>query len=135
MNKEFLSYDQSVKLKELGFDEPCLKYWNGIGEHFDQKDWVNWNQAKKFVSIPLYQQVFRWFQDRYNLEGTVQQADDFNWYKWNIARMPSTPYPYTRVNNKQYIAFNALIPTRTEAEIDCIDNLIKIVKKIEDGKV
>jgi len=60
INKEFTPYEQALALKAIGFNEPCLKYWNGIGEYFDQKDWFNWNQSEKFVSIPLYQQAFRW---------------------------------------------------------------------------
>ena len=28
MNKEFITYEQALALKELGFDEPCLGwYW------------------------------------------------------------------------------------------------------------
>ena len=28
MKKEFIPYEQALKLKELGFDEPCFGYWN-----------------------------------------------------------------------------------------------------------
>jgi hypothetical protein len=27
MKKEFISYEQALALKELGFDEPCFGYW------------------------------------------------------------------------------------------------------------
>ena len=27
MNKEFVPYEESLALKELGFDEPCLAHW------------------------------------------------------------------------------------------------------------
>ena len=75
MEKEFIPYEQALDLKELGFNEPCLKYWNGIGKYFDQKDWFDWNQTEYFVSVPLYQQAFRWFREKYGLKHDI---DDDN---------------------------------------------------------
>jgi len=75
MTKEFIPYDCALALKELGFDEPCLKYWNGIGEYFDQKDWFNWNQVEKFISIPLYQQAFRWLFEKRGVRGCMMLED------------------------------------------------------------
>jgi hypothetical protein len=37
MKKEFVSYDQAVALKELGFDEPCIGWFmkiNPLGKEF-----------------------------------------------------------------------------------------------------
>jgi hypothetical protein len=76
MKDLFVSYEQALQLKELGFDEPCLKYWNGIGEYFDQNDWFNWNQSEKFISIPLKQQVFKWFREKYNIIGLIEGGFD-----------------------------------------------------------
>jgi hypothetical protein len=76
MKDLFVSYEQALELKELGFDEPCLKYWNGIGEYFDQNDWFNWNQSEKFISIPLKQQVFKWFREKYNIIGLIEGGFD-----------------------------------------------------------
>ena len=28
MNKEFVKYEQALALKELGFDEPCIGWYN-----------------------------------------------------------------------------------------------------------
>jgi len=30
MKKEFLPYDRALKLKQLGFDEPCLGFYERI---------------------------------------------------------------------------------------------------------
>ena len=32
MEKEFVSYEQALALKELGFDEPCFGYYEPNGE-------------------------------------------------------------------------------------------------------
>ena len=76
MENLFVPYEQAIELKELKFDEPCLKYWNGIGEYFDQSDWFNWNQSEKFISIPLKQQVFKWFREKYNIIGLIEGGFD-----------------------------------------------------------
>ena len=102
MNNEFIPYEQALALKELGFDEPCLKYWNGIGEYFDQKDWFNWNQSKKFVSIPLYQQAFRWFSEKCGLS------------HYNIRR-------------DYYISEDG-VRSYDDIELECLKKLIEIVK-------
>ena len=39
METEFISYEQALALKELGFDEPCLTSYNENGKIF--KVWEN----------------------------------------------------------------------------------------------
>ena len=114
MNKEFIKYEQALALKELGFDEPCLKYWNGIGEYFDQKDWFNWNQAEKFVSIPLYQQAFRWFREKHRISPVITCYSELgNAWKYHIPNEGGEQGFYTY----------------EEAELACLIKLIEIVKQ------
>jgi hypothetical protein len=59
MNNEFILYKQALELKELGFDEPCLMYYD-----------YSWTLVESGVyecKAPLYQQAFRWFREKYNL--------------------------------------------------------------------
>jgi hypothetical protein len=123
MNKEFIPYEQSLELKELGFDEPCLKYWDGIGEYFDQKDWFNWNQVEKFVSIPLYQQAFRWFRDKYKLFGCIDLhiSTPTHWYI-RIDDIIKNDYMYH--SEDENLKYN----TYEEAELACLNKLIQIIK-------
>jgi len=116
MNNEFVPYEQALELKELGFDEPCLKYWNGIGEYFDQKDWFNWNQSKKFVSIPLYQQAFGWFRENHGLIGEI-----FSQLR------PSSRFMYGFKIGGSDIIFDGF-KTYENAELECLKKLIEIVK-------
>jgi hypothetical protein len=59
MEKQFATYEIALKLKELKFDEPCLREWyNGslrIPEHNYGLDHMN------TVDAPLWQQVIEWF--------------------------------------------------------------------------
>jgi hypothetical protein len=64
MTKEFVTYEQAIALKELGFDEPCVclydedVYLFSVREQDDIYDY--WTPA------PSYSQAFRWFREKYN---------------------------------------------------------------------
>jgi hypothetical protein len=126
MNKEFVPYEQALELKELGFDEPCFK---GYTEEY--KTLINISNTHTNLSVkntlptkpftaPLYQQAFRWFREKYGLEGTPQRADDFMWYKWII-------HLYNE-NGKKYVANWYEYNAYEEAELECLKKLIEIVK-------
>jgi len=131
MKKEFLDYTEALELKELGFDEPCLAFWDGkntdafyfnnirdaSGDYtpFQKHDRLKWFGA------PLYQQAFRWFREKYELEGITQQAEDFAWYKWKISQYNE--------DGKKYVADWYEYETYEEAELECIKKLIQIVKE------
>jgi len=60
MKNEFIPYEQALALKELGFDEPCLKIWE---KTMLFTTLVNPEEFKRVVSerytkAPLYQQAF-----------------------------------------------------------------------------
>lgn len=74
----FVSYEIVQKLKEIGFDEPCLFYYSWenkmyclIPNRTDQMrviditeiDNHNANESEdSFCSAPTYEQVFKWFR-------------------------------------------------------------------------
>ena len=81
MEKEFVSYEIALELKQLGFDDLCIGkfYYNqleigGIWTNNDFKD-----DPDIFISAPLYQQVFRWFREKY---GVYARPDKFDVDKW-----------------------------------------------------
>ena len=55
MIKEFVTYEQALSLKELGFDEPCFGYYNYNGSHFFK--YKPKTDDKNLTKAPLYQQV------------------------------------------------------------------------------
>ena len=82
MTQEFVPYELAVKLKALGFDEPCFGWFRStlipsnfteyfleteFGMNESPSDWVNSNFLDKACSAPLYQQAFRWFREKYDL--------------------------------------------------------------------
>ena len=127
MEKEFVTYEQALALKELGFDEECMGYFNDREFKYCLEDELvknslmsNSNSPIFYTTRPLKQQVFRWFREEYNLEGIVQRAEDYLWYKAYI-------YKYCKeTKNIRWGIYECDI--YEEAENACINKLIEIVK-------
>ena len=111
MNKEFITYNQALALKELGFDEPCFAYRDG-GDYLMIKQ-----TPHCVISAPTYSQAFRFFREKYNITQTIaidgSLAKEGHW-------------AYTIVYDG--ILFNDGYLTYEEADLDCLKKLIEIVK-------
>jgi hypothetical protein len=70
MEKEFVPYEQALALKELGFDEPCFGYYN-MKKKFNMGDYTT-KHWKSTCLAPLYQQAFRWFREKYNINSHIE---------------------------------------------------------------
>jgi hypothetical protein len=108
MKKEFVPYELALELKQLGFDEPCLGYFDGLKQlHFCAFENMS---DKGFVSAPIYSQAFRWFRENHNCHHTI----NLNKKYVGIA--------YSSVVNFSIDEFN----TYEEAEKECLIKLIEI---------
>ena len=130
MNKEFAPYEQSLALKELGFDEPCFK---GYTEEY--KTLIAFSNTHTNTSVrntlptkpftaPLYQQAFRWLLKEHNLYAIIIPTITMHWtFKTMtvIEGMVEAP-PYKHVDAHDYA-------TQEEAELACLKKLIEIVKE------
>jgi hypothetical protein len=117
MNKEFVTYEQALSLKELGFDEPCFGYYN-IDPQLKNPAF---NMVKPFEHIwclpaPLYQQAFRWFREKHSLQHEIVYdiSDD----------LTNRVYVYTVFGTDRSEEYK----TYEEAESACLDKLIEICK-------
>jgi hypothetical protein len=127
MEKEFIPYEQALALKELGFDEPCLAFYDGKGDSTiyynslrdgsgDYKPFKATERLKWF-GAPLYQQAFRWFREKCGLWQIVMQNTDKDW-TYDIM---------TIIGMVDYKIFD-VFDTYEEAEQACLIKLIEIVK-------
>jgi hypothetical protein len=73
MKKEFVTYELALKLKELGFDEPCLAYYEGVELTHGMLNDIG---KKRYLQTPLFQQAFRWFREKYELFHSTNYQDD-----------------------------------------------------------
>ena len=125
MNKEFIPYEQALELKELGFDEQCLALYDLDGKI--TIEFVNWDNAinrkdNYLISAPLYQQAFRWFREKYNIECYV------NCY-WSEEDSSKRAY-YANYNygSDVFFTIDKNFKSNEEAELECLKKLIEIVK-------
>ena len=95
--RDFVPYNEALKLKELGFNEPCIFGYNDyhvlrskIASSFDG-DFVKWNEKyDRDLKAPLYQQAFRFFREKYQWQSYIEPTSDqhsrelgYNYYLWN----------------------------------------------------
>jgi hypothetical protein len=119
--RDFTPYEQALALKELGFDEPCFAYYN-----IDpQLKTPAFNIVKPFehewcLSAPLYQQAFRWFREKHNIDCYVESK---------LLTTGDNIYDYTiLVDEGDEWEDDSRYKTYEEAELVCLNKLIEIVK-------
>jgi len=122
MKDLFVPYQQSLELRELGFDEICLThYW---GENILNEAYGGWmkNSNTKYVMAPTWEQAFKWFRVNYNLIGLVEGGYDNG---KNI-------FTYVIWDGFKDNIIDEYFDTYEEAQLKCLVQLIKITK--ENGR-
>lgn len=138
MENQFIPYELSLKIKELGFDEPCLGYYTSTGYFNSKKElkWRKWQFSYNFQPItnkqltwkysktenvqqvvaPLYQQALDWFREK-GYENWVSHNEEGYQFviKWEFVHTGG-------------IEALSKIGTYEEAKLECLKKLIEIVK-------
>jgi hypothetical protein len=140
LEKEFVPYTESLALKELGFDEPCIGGYCTDGTFAKPDDELNSfrnrNRSGGEISAPLYQQAFRWFRKKYNLRASIMDFIDdeigVNW-DYEIAKIGTDLDKYGHYEalvdfsiDDKYRKFK----TYEGAELACLKKLIKICREL-----
>jgi hypothetical protein len=130
MKNEFIPYQQALELKELGFGEPCFGkfYFNHleIGGNWCNDDFKE--DPDIFISAPLYQQVFRWFREKYNLRGFIGFRPNIKQFDYHIYDMSLSGKEYVKQRTYEEFQKDPKFGTYEEAELECTKELISIVK-------
>jgi hypothetical protein len=136
MNKEFVPYQQSLDMKELGFDEICIATYDE-DEYFEFLDFEQsyYTIPSKLIQAPLYQQAFRWFREKYNISYSIdwmsRSSEFYNGYYVHFRGINDN-----KINQENFIVLNDELPSKgykvyktyEEAELACLKKLIEIVK-------
>ena len=124
MKREFLTYEQSIDMRAIGFNEPCLAYYDKDGDFlgdisvnedtdnlYTNADFVMYQDFKVAdVSAPTFSQAFRWFREKYNVHSSPRKYDETMWWvEWGTWTSP-------------------VFETYEEAEFSWLEKLIEIVK-------
>jgi hypothetical protein len=132
MEKEFVPYDLSLRMKQLGFDEPCFGWY--LPEIVDKGNAASvilgsyltkWNKFEDRLSAPLYQQAFRWFREEHNLFILMQVGQhngEYQTFYFNVIEYGVNKYKSLfRSETSKY--------THEEAQLACLRKLIEIVEE------
>jgi hypothetical protein len=134
MNKGFIPYEQSLELKELGFDEECF------GRYLTEEVWILALTPKSFkiiecqnskcsefdLAAPTFSQAFKWFREKCDL---YQEIRTFAWdydkkqlgFSVGTYLNPLQPETERKIHLEVY-------ETYEEAELACLNKLIEIIK-------
>jgi len=124
MEKEFVPYDRSLRLKVLGFDEPCLLHVTHYGEMKETRSslWMlngylaecnddekitidyefpnhpsNKEEYWQEINIPTFSQAFRWFREKYGIHSSPKKYDETKWWvEWGTWTSPVFEVPRQR---------------------------------------
>lgn len=120
MKNNFVPYNIALEMKSIGLDEPCLGYYNSINKYFFQESsYGNFEGYYKYrVAAPLYQQAFSFFREKYGYDVSIGKQTK-SIYQFVISSRDFEDYYY-------FIDFP--FTTYEEAEIACINKLIKITR-------
>jgi hypothetical protein len=125
MKNEFTPYDRSLKLKELGFDEPCFGYYytlNGKDWKFaDNHEYYEIDDqlviGSKFTLLaPTFSQAFRWFREKHGLVGLIEiGTQEYSFFIFNV-----------KTDSRKVTS--SINGTYEDVELACLDKLIEIVE-------
>ena len=146
MNKYFANYEQSLALKELGFDEPCFGFYNYKGElkRYMNPD-KNWNTLESQLlknskitipdtyTAPLKSQVFEWFRDNRDLEYQIIKSANGNYSA--VIHLNTQEY-LDKISTLHHACVDEVVDCYSyeEAEDALIDKLIQIVKQQQNDR-
>jgi hypothetical protein len=138
MEKEFVPYELALRMKQLGFDTPCMGVYYGdeddIQFSFDRRETQYYTQKgyKNGILAPTWQSAFEWFRKEYDLYSWIQLHNGYI----NDTFYPELPITFSimdrKTGNKYYerdIPHNYLYKTYEEAETACLEKLIEIVEE------
>ena len=118
MNKEFIPYELALELKELGFDEKCfaaMDMYSNIDYESEMYDFIRNSETVQstWAALPLYQQAFRWFREKYFL------GHGINPYSLDTHLIDLEDCIFYDIDD---------VYTYEEAELACLKKIIEIVK-------
>jgi len=121
MEKEFVTYEQSIELKKLLYGEHYgddYFAWYSSNKHFHYRNMNSpvYPNNQSFIA-PLKQQVFRWFREKYGWIGGIRQLSS--------SGSSMIVGEFRKDDDNNFILFR---DTYEEVENACIDELIEIAK-------
>jgi hypothetical protein len=117
VDKEFVTYTESLSLEELGFDEHCFAWYVSETYGLEFGSVIKEDLIRDAVLAPAFSQALRFFREKYRLFSAiiyrVDMEDASEYWDWLI-----------KGEEVVYRHFK----TYEEAELACLRKLIEIAK-------
>jgi predicted nucleic-acid-binding Zn-ribbon protein len=122
INKDFTLYPEALELKQLGFDEPCLGFYERNQELIIQEcEVTDFHKDSLQCVAPTYSQVFRWFREKYKLKYCIiPLVCEQGYSDLYESRIHQEKHSISRIGNYKIYE---------EAELACLREMIKIIKE------
>ena len=138
MEREFVSYEVALELKDLGFDEPCFAFYGlsrddyktirlSIFQNLKTDYLPDIHHLDVTCDAPLYQQAFRFFREQLLLDSCIIPYwfidGEYKVKKYTYSIEPSNRFDeYFDCDSDEY-------DTYEDVEIECLKKLIEITKE------
>jgi hypothetical protein len=141
MEKEFVPYELALRMKELGFDEPCFAMWTQGWSEFEWSSsmlprifssrfrlndtqsceaYFNNIDAAFGIAAPTWQSAFNWFLEKHSLYFRPDYLDELKEYDFQGS--------IHKLGKYNAIVFIGNHKTHKEAELASLTKLIEIVE-------
>ena len=118
-----MEYEESLELKQLGFDEPCLGFYERNQELIIQECLITDFHGDSLQCVaPTYSQAFRWFREKYNMPSKTEATFE--------SETPNQYHYFYQIITNDFIDGDGVMLkwTYEKAELECLKKLIEIVK-------
>jgi hypothetical protein len=135
LEKDFVPYIESLKLKEVGFNEPCIAGYSNSTEKLEFYSRPLVTKDSFTVDAPTFSQAFKFFREKYGYDCSfedelVYDDDDKEIEMWDFfiykTKQASVCKKMTFCSNNHDTYVESFC--REEAELACLRKLIQIVK-------
>ena len=126
MEKEFVTYELALELKQLGFDEPCLTGYSTITEKLEYYSRPLVIKDSFTVNAPTFSQAFRWFEENYSYFVDIKTdttPNEILGFDYTIKSWKFPPMVFDFFKDKR------------EGNIAVINKMIEMVKKEKQKEI
>lgn len=113
MQKQFVTYEISLKLKDLGFDEKCLGCYVNNELEIHKPEYLTSQKKAQYIYkfnntilAPLWQQVIDWFRDEKFINIEINRFPNIN--KWGFITTNMNIIP-KYLSYEEMIIYNNLV--------------------------
>jgi hypothetical protein len=136
--KEFVTYELALRMKQIGFDEPCFGHYqqewhdDGMTELEPSLQMIISKQhqhAYQIYTAPTFSQAFRWFREKYGICTNIRRGSATMHEHMQKHGILVKDYEWSlNTIDGNYLTSMGVEDTWEEAELVCLTKLIELVE-------